>query len=42
MGALVTYKASLGGFKVDSTFHSPEIDQLSTKKSWGLKVNFFS
>ena len=26
----------LGGSKVDSAFHSSEVDQLSNKTSWGL------
>ena len=26
----------LGGSKVDSTFHPPEVDQMSTRTSWGL------
>ena len=26
----------LGGSKVDSAFHYPEVNQMSTRNSWGL------
>ena len=33
----VSRSEPLGAFKIKSAFHPSEVDQMSTKNSWGLK-----